>query len=403
LRIAIVSNRFAPYVGGNETTMATVGAGLVRRGHAVTVLTRRHHAGLPSREVMNGITVERFGPSGHGVAGKWLMNAGTCGYLLAQRGSIDCVLVSQCSATVVGPAAARALGGAPFVLKPIQEGEISGAVSAPSLSRLPGIVRAGVRWALGRVRRWAFGMAKAMIVASSGLAQEAAEFGFPQGQISIIPNPVDSRRFRPVDPDHRDRLRKELGLPADGEVVSYVTRLVQGKGLLTLVQAWQDVARDRPRAILALVGTGAGPGSPLDAAQSLRAAVDQANLGERVLLAGNRPDVERWLQASDIFAFPSEAEGFGNALVEAMATGLPVVCSRIEGAAADLVAEGNQGLKFDVGDASGLATAIRTLLADEPLRRRMGASGLAIVNQRLGVEAVAAAYEAVLGRVANRS
>jgi len=383
--------------------MATVGGALVRRGHAVTVLTRRHDPALASRDALDGLTVERFRPSGHGVAGKWLVNAGTFRRLSFGGPAFDCILVSQCSATVFGPALANVIGGAPLVLKPIEHGELSSSVSAESLARLPGGVRQAMGHLLQGIRRRAYGRARGMIVASEGLAREAAAFGFPRSDISVIPNPVDTRRFRPAASAERNALRAQFGLPPDAEVVTCVTRLVQGKGLLTLVEAWQQVARDHPRGLLVLVGGGAGPESPLDAERSVRDAIRAAELERRVVLAGNRSDAERWLQASDVFVFPSEREGFGNALVEAMACGLPVVCSRIDGAAADLVSDGQQGLKFGVGDAAGLAAAVGALLADEPARRRMGAAGLALVSERLTVAAVAAGYETVLRRAAERA
>ena len=240
-----------------------------------------------------------------------------------------------------------------------------------------------------------------MIVASTAIAREATAFGFP-GDISVIPNPVDTDRFRPAPPADRTVIRQRLGLPIGAQIVTYVTRLVQGKGLLALARAWQEIARENSRALLVVVGTGPGGGSPLDAEDALREAIRAADLGRRVLLTGSRTDVEFWLQASDMFVFPSEREGFGNALVEAMAVGLPVVSSRIEGAAADLVIEGKQGLKFEVGDVAGLAAAIRSMLADEPLRQRLGAAGLAVVTQRLTSEAIAVAYESVLRQAIER-
>jgi len=396
-----VTNRFAPFVGGNETTMALVGRALLQRGHKVTVLTRRHDPALPPRAIINGLAVERFGPTGDGVGGKWLVNGSTFRHLLLGGRSFDCILVSQCSATVFGPALANVLRGAPLVLLPIEHGELSGAVSAASLARLPRAIRGAAAETLRTIRRWAYGRARAMIVASTAIAREATAFGFP-GDISVIPNPVDTDRFRPAPPADRTVIRQRLGLPIGAQIVTYVTRLVQGKGLLALARAWQEIARENSRALLVVVGTGPGGGSPLDAEDALREAIRAADLGRRVLLTGSRTDVEFWLQASDMFVFPSEREGFGNALVEAMAVGLPVVSSRIEGAAADLVIEGKQGLKFEVGDVAGLAAAIRSMLADEPLRQRLGAAGLAVVTQRLTSEAIAVAYESVLRQAIER-
>src|SRR5205823_4339858 len=231
----------------------------------------------------------------------------------------------------------------------IEHGEFTGDISVLSLARLPAGLRAGVQGALKAVRRWSYELARFVIAPSSALAREAEGFGFPRDAIHIVPNPVDTTRFRPAEPGQRAQLRQALGLSEESEVVVYTGRLVRGKGLLTLVAAWEQVAAARSRALLVLVGEGVSD-SPLDAEEDIRRAVHSAGLQSRVRFEGNRDDVERYLQAGDLYAFPSEAEGFGNALVEALACGLAVVCSRIEGASADLVVEGQHGLKFEVSD-----------------------------------------------------
>lgn len=400
LGIAVVANRFAPYIGGIETQVRLIGGALVARGHQVTVLTRRYDPALPARDALEGLSVRRFGPTGHGVASKWLLNAGTARWLVRHQRSLDCVLVTQFSATAFGPALANALGGAPLVLRTAEHGELTGEVSNRSLGALPAGLRPLTGATLRRARRWAYRRAGLIIALSRGLAREAEAFGFPPSRIERIPVAVDTVRFHPVGPAERRELRGALGIPAEAETAAYVGRLVRGKGLSTLVAAWAEVARERPRALLLVVGEGTGPASPLDAEASFRRAIRAAGLESRVLLAGAREDVSRYLQASDLFVFPSEREGFGNALAEAMSCGLPVVCSRIECGAVDELVEGRHGCTFEVGDSRGLACRILDLLPAEELRSRMGAACRALVERSWNVERVAGAYESALARVA---
>jgi glycosyltransferase involved in cell wall biosynthesis len=308
----------------------------------------------------------------------------------------DCVLVTQVSATAISPAMARALGGAPFVLRPCELGEFTGEVSRSSLARLPLGGRQLVQTALQAVRRLAYRQAKVVVAPSEGLVREAQQFGFPPDSILRVPNPVDTTVFRPVTPVERRDLRVALGIPVDAEVVTFSGRLVKGKGVLTLAQAWKQLIPMHPKAILIVVGSGPGSDSPLDVEQTLRGFLRDEFLEDRVIMPGSRPDVERYLGASDLFVFPSGPEGVGNSLIEAMACGLPVICGMGEGSPADLVQDGENGFKFETGNASALCARIHELLLDKDARACMGAAGRRLVEQRPGVEVAIEAYEQAL-------
>jgi D-inositol-3-phosphate glycosyltransferase len=399
LRIAIVTNRFAPYVGGLERQMAMVGSGLARRGHEVTVLTRRYDRALPRREHLNGLMVERFGPSGQGPISKWLVNLATFRRFVTSRPPFDCALVTQFSATIMGPALTYAVGrGVPLVVRPAERGEFTGDVSRRSLSRLPLGMHSLVGTMIRGARKLAYGKVKVIVAIGEPLAREAEEFGFPPDSIVRIPNPLDTTLFRPATPAEREDLRATLGIPGGAKVVTFSGRLARRKGVLTLARAWKELAPMHPEALLVIVGSGPGPDSPLDEEQALRQFLRAEGLEQRVVLLGARPDVERYLAASDVFVFPSEAEGFGNALAEAMACGVPVVASDIQCGAVDLMVEGEQGFKFEAGNPASLCSRLHELLLDEPARARMGAAGRRLAEQRLGLDTAVEAYERALRR-----
>jgi glycosyltransferase involved in cell wall biosynthesis len=403
LRIGIISNYFDPWVGGIEKQNRMIGEAMVRRGHDVTVLTRRYDPSLPPCEIRNGLRIERFGPGGHGVLAKWLMNACTFRRIAGGRPLFDMVFVTQCSAHIFGPAFASVVRNIPIVLRPVEPGEFSGDISNKTLSHLPSAIRPLITTALRAARRWAYRRAEQVITNSSGIAREAETFGFPPDSVVLIRNAVDTKRFRPVATFEKAALRKSLDIPPDAEVVIYVGRLAQRKGLLTLAKAWAGVVCNRHSALLLIVGSGPGSNSPHDAEESLRSAITTADLQGRVLLTGAVEDVERYLQASDLFIFPSEPyESFGNSLAEAMSCGLPLICTRIEGAAADLVVEGENGFKFDVGDSDALCARIKELLVNEPIRKRMGVVNRARVEGILALDRVVDAYEQVFLSVSDR-
>jgi sugar transferase (PEP-CTERM/EpsH1 system associated) len=191
--------------------------------------------------------------------------------------------------------------------------------------------------------------------------------GVPAAAISRIGNGVDTDRFRPAV--NRAGVRAQVSggaLPVQGFVVGAVGRLAAVKNLPMLIDAFARVRARNPefarRARLALVGD--GPQADL-----LAHTIAQAGLQDQVWLAGARHDVPACLQALDLLCLPSLAEGISNALLEAMATGLPVVATAV-GGNDELVAPGCTGALVGSGDTSALADAIERYFRDPDLRAR---------------------------------
>jgi glycosyltransferase involved in cell wall biosynthesis len=328
------------------------------------------------------------------------MNISTAWHLILARPGFDLVLVTQMSPHALGPAVASCVRRLPIILRPIEHGELSGDISNRTLAHASVPVRNLLRSVLDRARHWAYHRASRIIAISSGLGREARAFGFPPEEIVSIPNALDTSRFRPRTAEERDALRKALGIQDEAEVVIWVGRLVKKKGLETLIDAWAEVVRKRTKARLLIVGAGAGAGHPNDAEAALREAITARGLQATIKLTGPVQDVERYLQASDLFVMTSEEEGFGNTLAEAMACGLPVITSRIEFGAAELVDDGHEGFKYTVGDAGQLQGFIVSLLVDANARHRMGMAARTRVEKALDVECVSEAYERLFLAVA---
>jgi glycosyltransferase involved in cell wall biosynthesis len=155
-------------------------------------------------------------------------------------------------------------------------------------------------------------------------------------------------------------------LPADGPIVTFTGRLLRGKGLETLVEASQEA-----RAHLLIVGS--GNGQVLSVEEAIRERVARADLVGRVTMTGRVDNVEDYLRASDVFAFPSVFEGLGLSLIEAQACGLACVASRT-GGIVDVIEDGRTGLLVNPGQATELAAALRTLLSVEGRRSALGAA-----------------------------
>jgi glycosyltransferase involved in cell wall biosynthesis len=196
--------------------------------------------------------------------------------------------------------------------------------------------------------------------------------GIPQNKVVVIPNGVevpDVDRF----PGSRGA-RTELGLPIDQVVVGTVARLDPVKRLDVLFQALGSL----PDVSSVIIGDG-----PERA--RLMALSDRIELTGRIHFAGQQGDVRPWLAAIDVFALSSDWEGMSNALLEAMAAGLPIVATAV-GGTPDVVVDGVTGLLVPPRDSSALAKAIATLVRDPDLRRRMGQAGRERVLQHFSVE-----------------
>jgi glycosyltransferase involved in cell wall biosynthesis len=207
----------------------------------------------------------------------------------------------------------------------------------------------------------------------------------------------------PVDQFHDERLsftdaiasvRAELGIPPSAVVVGMVSRLLRDKGLVEFLEAAVQVSRVVPQAYFLHVGDT----PPLDQTgfgREFQQRVSQNGLRPRFVFAGFRSDVARVYHAMDVFVLPSYHEGMPRSILEAMASGKPVVATDIAGCR-DEVVHGETGLLVPVGDAEALSQAILTLLRDPDLARRMGQAGQQrakeLFDERVVCERIVSAY-----------
>lgn len=198
------------------------------------------------------------------------------------------------------------------------------------------------------------------------------EQGIGPDKVTVIYPGIDVERF--ADVGQRAAVRQELQIPLDTLVVGAVSRLVPEKGLADLMTAMARILREIPNTRLVIVGDG-----PLRS--QLERSITGLGLQGLVHLTGSRRDIPKLLSAMDVFALPSHREGFGMALVEAMAAGLPVVATDV-GGIPEVVEHGVTGFVVPPHDIGALSVNILLLLEDSALRAKMGADGRQQVQQR---------------------
>jgi glycosyltransferase involved in cell wall biosynthesis len=217
------------------------------------------------------------------------------------------------------------------------------------------------------IDRLTFQWSHAVVCCSEAVRRSvSACLGAPAARQTIIPFGVDAGRFAVTDVATRNELR----LQDRGPIVGTVCRLVEPKkGVSVLLRAMAALQKDGndPHCQLLIVGDG-------PARASLEALSRQLGLSERTVFAGTRRDIPRILPLLDLFVLPSLYEGFGIAILEAMAAGKPVVATAV-GGIPEFVVPGDTGLLVEPGKAAALAEAIGSLMRDPAKARRMGMRG----------------------------
>lgn len=212
---------------------------------------------------------------------------------------------------------------------------------------------------------------------------------FPAHKVRVIPNGVDTHRFTPERKG--TGVRRELGLDPAAPVVGIVAALRPEKDHELFLRAAARVRADQPAARFLIVGE--GPERP-----RLEALCVQLGLKEAVLFLGNRSDIPDLLAACDVFALTSKMEANPVSILEAMATGKPVVAPRV-GSIAESVIEGETGFLTTAGDEVQAARAISQLLTDRQLAGDMGRAGRAAVDARWSLRRMVEGYEGLITEI----
>ncbi|MGA2249744.1 glycosyltransferase [Terracidiphilus sp.] len=191
-------------------------------------------------------------------------------------------------------------------------------------------------------------------------------------------NGVDTRRFAPGP----CTLREKVKIAPDAPVIGFVGRLTRDKGIPELIEAFESVLRSHPRARLLLVGWFDTSEDALD--PEMRRAIENH---PAIVCTGFVPDAAPWYRAMDMMVLPTLREGFPNAVLEAAASGLPVITTLATGAR-DAVIPEVTGLLVPPGYPEAICEAILQLIGDEPRRRTMGTAARRWAIDRFSEERV---------------
>jgi len=375
-RIALITRRFWPLVGGAEMVMANMACELRRQGWSVVLLTAQWQSHWPTEVVHREIPVVRLpNPAQRG----W----GTLRYMLAlsrwlrtHGKTLDLVYVSMLKHDAY--AALHALSGTPVpvVLRAEGAGE-TGDCAWQQTARFG-----------SRIRRSCQG-ADALIAPSKVIRDELLAAGYPASHTHFIANGVTVGPARELECRWAARralaeVNHDLGADASDPVAVYTGRLHPAKGLFELVKAWPAVLKRFPTARLWLVGEG-------PAREELFELILDLELRGRVVMPGCFDDVQDLLQAADLFVLPSHEEGMSLSLLEAMAAGLPIVATDIPGNKA-LVEHGVHGVLTPPRDPTRLALSMIDVLDRKEWAASLGQAARERVAKNYSLEASTATH-----------
>jgi len=211
--------------------------------------------------------------------------------------------------------------------------------------------------------------------------------GIPASQLQVIYNGV--KVVIPVSDAEIERVRAELGLAPGVLVIAAVGSLYSVKGHRYLLDAMPAVLKRHPNSVLLMVGRG-------DLEVSLKEQAKRLGIEDRVRFLGMRQDVPRFLAVMDVFVLPSLSEGLSMALLEAMASGKPVVATRV-GGNPELVNHGRTGLLVNSEDAQDLAESLIKILSDRVMLHEFGRAGADRVLRHFIIDQMVRQYRDLYG------
>lgn len=338
MRLLVVSRPFVFHGGVETASMGLVGA-LVSHGHDVHLLSPRGQRPVPG-VVLHTLPL----PPGPAVARALAFALGTRRFV--RRRMWDLV---QSHERTLGQDIYRAGEGCHRAYLATREGD-----------RGRGLYH---RVILGLERRVFATTRHIVAIARVGKAEIERLYGVPSERVAVVYNGVDLERFHPRNRDvHRNAARDEADLPPGAWTALFIGSGFERKGLATALEAFAGL-EDRTARLL-VVGRGE--------TSAYRALAARLGVGPRVAWLGPRADAERWYAAADAVVLPSRYEPFGNVHLEALATGTPVVTSRVAGGA-ELITDGRSGAVVDPRDPKAVAAALERIKALDAIAVRESA------------------------------
>ena len=361
MKVAIIITRYYPFIGGAEVFAQEFAEYLVKRGWEVDVITMCPDRSLNKLEKINNVMVHRIKVGRIKYLSFLISYIRLLWYILKLNKAKNYDLIHAVSdglPSIIAITIKKLKRKSSIIT--IQGGNISAGFENSLSGRL-----------LRKLQKWSFRNADLVHVISQSLAKGAKKLGAEN--IVVIPNGVDNQFFKPID---KEQLRKRHDFSTEENIVISVARLNPVKGIDCLIKAVALVVEKITNLRLIVVGDG-------EQREELEGLIAQLHLDPNVQLLGFLPrrQIPEYLNLADVFVLPSRHEGLGIALIEAMACGVPVIGSNVDGIV-DIIDSGKNGILVPPDNEKALAEGIERLLCDKNLRDKFIKEGLRKVEEK---------------------
>lgn len=353
---------------------------LNQKGIKVQILTSRNRS-LKKTEVIDGnIRVTRLNAPGFyrfsSTLGALFFAINAVLFLLRKKNEYDILHIHGASLMTAFPCFVAKLLGKSVILKTTMLGA-DDPISLLQKARF------------GPLQVYLFSFADVVIVTSTALKNTVINSKlWKKAKVLKIPNGVDTRKFYPVSEQEKQILKRHFEFSTSKTIITFVGGISKRKGIDFLIEVWKVILKVRENVCLILVG-------PIEDEQIFRqiqAEFKPKQLAHNIQLLGKRDNVEQILKASDIFVFPSRGEGLPNALLEAMACGLPSVVLNIKGITSDIIDDGKDGYIVYEEDTTSFSEKLLELIDDNDLQNAMGKLARLKIEERFSLDWIAGEY-----------
>lgn len=370
LRICMLIARFYPEIGGTELQALRLSQALKARGINVFIVTQRLK-NLKKFEEINGLKIHRLFSPGQGRFASFIFMLSSLMFLVRKRAEYDIIHVHLASSPAISACLAGRILNKKVVVK------LGGA-------RQTGDIVTSRKTFLGRIKlAFLRQYVDIFVYPSKEIEKELLNANFQLEKCKYMPNGVDIYQFSPVSINEKDKLRQQLGLPQT-KIAIFVGRLETGKGMEWLLEVWGKIVKNIPQSSLIILGEG-------NMKYKLEKLAIIHKIENSVKFIGCQENVNVYLQAADVFVFPSEGEGLANSLLEAMACGLPIVATNI-GGTNEIIINSKNGILVNFQDSQALMEHISSLFKDQSRAQELGQYARKTVEDNYSLENISQQY-----------
>jgi len=397
-----ISYSYYPVFSGAAIQAQRLYEALSSQGFCFTVLTalRAEKSKYPPVEIKDGVTIRRLP-----VLSDWRYVGflkGCWRFLRDLSFFLRCVILIFANRSEIDVLHLHGFYGFTSFLLPVAKW-----LGIPTLMKMTKMKRLSVsdqsnikRHIFMRFKKECIACADRVVVLSDVMLRQYVDSGLDKDRLVTIPQGVNTDVFHPVDEVERRRLRHCLGLSPDCFFVAFVGSIIPRKGVDILIDAFINLAQNYSKLMLFLIGEHTfddlyeGGMSHSIFVNELRSLVEQNGMAKRVVWTGRiePEDVAFHLKAADIFCFPSRLEGVPSALLEAMACGLPVIASHLDGTSNAIMTHGEEGFIVSTNRAEEFERYIERFLKNPSLINEMGLRAYRNINDHFSFNRAVSDY-----------